>query len=119
VSTGDSITVELVSSATDDVRILVAEFDHILAAEYPREQRHGLALDGWTRFSGRISVLSGAVEWYRGGVALFADFAEVKCMYVRDAARGRGVLGRCLRELRDRRATLDLFCSDWRQECVR
>lgn len=26
-----------------------------------------------------------------GGVALFADFAEVKRMYVRDAARGRGV----------------------------
>ena len=39
------------------------------------------------------------------GVALFADFAEVKRMYVREAARGRGVahalLARIEREARD------------------
>ena len=40
-----------------------------------------------------------------GGVALFSDFAEVKRMYVRDAARGRGVadaiLARIEQEVRD------------------
>src|ERR1700730_14817167 len=30
-------------------------------------------------------------RWDAAGVTLFADFAEVKRMYVRDAARGRGV----------------------------
>jgi putative acetyltransferase len=40
-----------------------------------------------------------------GGVALFSDFAEVKRMYVRDRARGKGVadaiLARIEREVRD------------------
>ena len=40
-----------------------------------------------------------------GGVALFSDFAEVKRMYVRDAARGQGVadaiLARIEEEVRD------------------
>ena len=45
MSSADKITIALVSSATDDVRILIAELDQILSAEYSPEQRHGLALD--------------------------------------------------------------------------
>jgi putative acetyltransferase len=92
VDSADGITVELVQSATDDVRSLVAELDGILSAEYPPEQRHGLALEAIFRPSVRFFVarLNGAAAGY-GGVELFAKFAEVKRMYVREAVRGRGV----------------------------
>jgi putative acetyltransferase len=42
---GDGLLIELVPSATEDVRALVDELETILAAEYTPEQRHGLALD--------------------------------------------------------------------------
>jgi putative acetyltransferase len=31
--------------ATDDLRVLIAELDRTLAAEYPPDQRRGLSLD--------------------------------------------------------------------------
>ena len=90
--TVDEIAVELMLSATDDVRSLVAELDQTLSAEYPPEQRHGLALEAIFKPGVRffLARLDGAAAGC-GGVALFADFAEVKRMYVRDIARGRGV----------------------------
>jgi putative acetyltransferase len=92
VSSADEITVELVPAATDEVRILIGELDQLLSAEYTPEQRHGLALDAIFAPDIRFFVvrLNGAAVGC-GGVAFFADFAEVKRMYVRDAARGRGV----------------------------
>ena len=103
----DEITVELVPKATDDVRALIDELDRILSAEYPPEQRHGLALDAIftpdTRFF--LACLNGAAAGC-AGVAFFADCAEVKRMYVRETARGRGVaqalLARIEEEARDR-----------------
>ena len=84
--------IEQVSGATDEVRALIAELDETLSAEYPPEQRHGLALDAifqpHLRFF--LARLDGEAVGC-GGVALFADFAEVKRMYVRDPARGKGV----------------------------
>jgi putative acetyltransferase len=106
VNAADEITIELVSSATHDVRNLIAELDQILSAEYPPEQRHGLALDAIFKPSIRFFVarLNGAAVGC-GGVAMFPGFAEVKRMYVRDVARGRGVaqaiLARIEREARD------------------
>ena len=86
------VLIEPVLSPTDEVRVLVAELENTLAAEYPPEQRHGLALDAifqpHIRFF--LAWLNGEVVGC-GGVALFADFAEVKRMYVRDVVRGRGV----------------------------
>jgi putative acetyltransferase len=92
VSGAHEITVELVPAATDDVSALVGELDRILSAEYTPAQRHGLALDAIFAPNIRFFVarLNGAAVGC-GGVAFFADFAEVKRMYVRDAARGRGV----------------------------
>jgi len=74
------------------VRILIGELDQILSAEYLPEQRHGLALDAIFAPNIRffLARLNGAAMGC-GGVAFFADFAEVKRMYVRDVARGRGV----------------------------
>ena len=92
MGSADEITVELVSSATNDVRGLVAEIDRILSAEYPPEQRHGLAMDAIFRPSIRFFVARvNSVAAGCGGVELFAEFAEVKRMYVREAVRGRGV----------------------------
>jgi putative acetyltransferase len=106
VSSAHNITVELVPGATDDVRTLIAELDRTLSAEYPPEQRHGLALDAIFAPNIRffLAQLNGVAVGC-GGVGLFADFAEVKRMYVRDIARGRGVaqalLARIEREARD------------------
>jgi putative acetyltransferase len=92
VNSIDQITVELVSDATDDVRALIGELDRILSTEYPSEQRHGLALDaifapGIRYFLARSNGRAVGC----GALAFLAGFAEVKHMYVRDVARGRGV----------------------------
>lgn len=111
MSAAHEITIELVPDATDDVRILIAELDQILSSEYPPEQRHGLALGAIFKPGIRFFVArSNGAAVGCGGVALYPDFAEVKRMYVRDAARGRGVaqalLARIERETRDAGLTL-------------
>jgi putative acetyltransferase len=100
------VRIEAAPTATEEVRSLVGELETVLSAEYPPEQRHGLALDAvfqpHIRFF--LARLRGAAVGC-GGVALFSDFAEVKRMYVRDAARGEGVadaiLARIEEEVRD------------------
>src|SRR5215475_13847294 len=88
----EAIRIEAVPVPTDEVVELIGELDQVLSAEYPPEQRHGLAIDAifqpHVRFF--LARLRGTAVGC-GGVALFADFAEVKRMYVRDAARGQGV----------------------------
>jgi putative acetyltransferase len=107
-----NITIELAPSATDDLRVLIGELDRELSAEYSSEQRHGLTLEAifqpHIRFF--LARLNGAAVGC-GGVALFADFAEVKRMYVRDVARGRGVAQALLAriEAEARQAGLDLL----------
>ncbi len=92
VGNADDIAIELAPIATDEVRALISELDRTLAAVYSPEQRHGLALDAIFQPNLRffLARLNGMAVGC-GGVALFADFAEVKRMYVREAARGRGV----------------------------
>jgi putative acetyltransferase len=88
------------TEATDEVRELIGELDQVLSAEYPPEQRHGLALDAIFQphirfFIARMNGEPAAC----GGVALFSDFAEVKRMYVRQRARGRGLAKALLRRI--------------------
>ena len=92
VSKSAEIDIERITTATDDVRLLIGELDQVLAAEYLPEQRHGLALDALFQPHIRffLARLNGAAIGC-GGMALFDDFVEVKRMYVREAARGRGV----------------------------
>src|SRR5260370_6710782 len=92
VSRGAEVDIESVATAIDDVRELIGELDQLLAAEYLPEQRHGLALEALFQPHIRFFVarLNGAAIGC-GGMALFDDFAEVKRMYVRETARGRGV----------------------------
>jgi putative acetyltransferase len=86
------ITIEQVTVPDDDVRFLISELEQVLQAEYPPEQRHGLSLDAIFQPHILFFVAHGDTGVVGcGGVALFADLAEVKRMYVRPAARGRGV----------------------------
>ena len=84
--------ISAVTRPTEAVRRLISELDGELGALYEPQQRHSLA---WEQlFAPHIrffAVMEGAKALGCGGVALFADFAEVKRMYVRPAARGRGL----------------------------
>lgn len=97
-----SIEIEPATAPTDEVRALVAELEATLAAGYPPEQRHGLALDAI--FQPHIRFFVARVDGVAagcGGVALFDDLAEVKRMYVRDGVRGRGVADAVLAAIED------------------
>ncbi len=88
----EHISVELAPQATDEVRELISELDRVLSVEYSPEQRHGLSIDAIFQPHIRFFLARlGGVAIGCGGVALFEDFAEVKRMYVREVARGRGV----------------------------
>jgi putative acetyltransferase len=106
MNNSDAVHIEAVPTATEEVRSLVDELETLLSAEYPPEQRHGLALDAIFQPHVRFFLARlGGEAVGCGGVALFADFAEVKRMYVRDDARGTGVadaiLARIEQEVRD------------------
>jgi putative acetyltransferase len=97
---GPSIEIERVRAATPEVRALIEELDRELSEHYAPEQRHGLALDAIFEPHLRFLVARlGGVAVGCGGIALFPDFAEVKRMYVRTGARGRGVADAILARL--------------------
>src|SRR5437588_7165541 len=84
-----SIALERVEAPSEEARALIAELDAELSADYPPEQRHGLSVErvfqpGVLFFVARLD--GEAVGC--GGIALEGDWAEVKRMYVRPAARG-------------------------------
>ncbi|HEX8792762.1 MAG TPA: GNAT family N-acetyltransferase [Polyangiaceae bacterium] len=88
----EAIAIEPALAPTEEVRGLVGELERVLSAEYTPEQRHGLAIDAIFQPHIRFFLArSDGAAVGCGGVALFPDFAEVKRMYVRPAARGSGV----------------------------
>lgn len=95
-----TVRVAQATSPTAEVRLLIGELDAELLRQYPPEQRHGLAVEAIFQPHIRFFVasLDGAPVGC-GGVALFADFAELKRMYVREEARGRGVADAILARL--------------------
>ena len=115
MNNSNGVRIEAALTATEEIRSLVGELETILSAEYPPEQRHGLALDAifqpHIRFF--LARLRGAAVGC-GGVALFSDFAEVKRMYVRDIARGQEVADAILSRIEEvvREAGLSLLCLE-------
>src|ERR1700744_1761483 len=94
------IIMELASAPTDDIRMLVSELNDELGALYTAEQRHGLTLDAIFEPHIRFFVARRDGEALGcGGVALFDNFAEVKRLYVRGAARGQGIAGTIMARL--------------------
>jgi putative acetyltransferase len=97
-----SITIERVVEATPEVHDLIGELNDVLGAAYEADQRHGLAIaqlfDPNLRFF--LVRLDGHAVGC-GGVALFDDYAEVKRMYTRPAARGRELAKALLRRIED------------------
>jgi putative acetyltransferase len=95
-----NIIVERVNAPTQELRDLIGELDDMLGAAYEPHQRHGLStaqlFEPNVRFF--VSRLDGLAAGC-GGVALFDDHAEVKRMYTRPAARGRGLAKALLRRI--------------------
>ena len=90
------IVIELLSGPTQDARELVADLDEVLGALYEPDQRHGLTIEQVFQTNVRFFIARlGDAAVGCGAVALFDDYAEVKRMYTRETARGRGV-GRAL-----------------------
>jgi putative acetyltransferase len=86
------IIIERPSGPTAEISALIAELDAVLGALYLPEQRHGLSVEQVFQPNVRffLARLDGEAVGC-GAVALFDGYAEVKRMYTRDAARGRGV----------------------------
>jgi putative acetyltransferase len=86
------VTIERVLAPTAEVRELLGELDAFLAGAYSAEQQHGVPIE--RLFASHIWFFlarDGEAALGCGGVAFFETFGEVKRMYVRPAARGRGV----------------------------
>jgi putative acetyltransferase len=97
-----TIVIEQVNEPTHELRDLIGELDAVLNATYEPHQRHGLSLAALFEphvrfFVARVDGRTAAC----GGVALFSDYAEVKRMYTRPAARGRGLAKAVLRRIED------------------
>jgi hypothetical protein len=121
VDGADEITVERVPSATDDVRSLVAELDRILSAEYPPEQRHGLAPDAIFRPSIRFFAarVHGVAEGC-GGVELVRGICRSKPhVSPRSHPAGAAWPRQYSRESRRKRAAPDWFCFASKRVCAK
>ena len=95
-----NITVEQVVHATPEMHDLIGE--NVLGAAYEAHQRHGLSIEQLFEPNVRFFLARlGNLAVGSGGVALFDDYAEVKRMYTRPAARGRGVAKALLRRIED------------------
>ena len=96
------LVIERVTAPTPELLDLIGELDAVLNAAYEPHQRHGLPIaqlfEPHVRFFlARLDSTALAC----GGVALFDDYAEVKRMYTRPAARGRGLAKAVLRRLEE------------------
>ena len=105
-----TLTLERTLTPTADARALIEELEAELSGDYEPHQRHGLSID--KVFQPHIAFFiarEGASAVGCGGLAFEDGFAELKRMYVRRTARGRGIaqaiLARLEQEARAKGAT--------------
>ena len=119
------ISLEHVTSPTDEVRSLIADLEAELSAIYCTQQRHGLSVERIFQPNVIFFVAFRRGEALGCGGAAFADdLAEVKRMYVRPKARGqniaRAILARIEQEAHARGATrLVLETGDAQHAAIR
>jgi putative acetyltransferase len=97
-----SITIERAVEATPQMHDLIGKLNDVLGAAYESHQRHGLSIV--QLFEPRVHFFLARLDGFAvgcGGVAVFEDYAEVKRMYTRPAARGRGVAKALLYRIED------------------
>jgi putative acetyltransferase len=119
-----NITIERVIQATPEVHDLIGELNAVLGAVYEAHQRHGLAIEQLFEPNVRffLARLDGLVVGC-GGVAIFDDYAEIKRMYTRPVARGRGVAKALLRKIEEEargagKSVLRLETGTYQQEAI-
>lgn len=119
-----SITIERAVEASPQVHYLIGELNDVPGAAYESHQRHGLSIEQLFEPNVRFFVarLNGLAVGC-GGVAVFDDYAEVKRMYTRPVARGRGVAKALLRRIEDEargagRSVLRLETGTYQQEAI-
>jgi putative acetyltransferase len=107
-----SITIERAVEATPQMHDLIGKLNDVLGAAWKAHQRHGLWIEQLFQPNVRffLARLDGLAVGC-GGVAVFDGYAEVKRMYTRPAARGRGVGKALLYRIEDeaRRANKSLL----------
>ena len=114
-----TMNIEQVHRPTDDVRALIGELDAELAGSYAPEQRHGLTIEAIFEPPVRFFIARKEGQAVGcGGVAFFSDFAELKRMYVRAAARGDGVADAIIEAWKTKRAMRDYASCGWRPACI-
>jgi GNAT superfamily N-acetyltransferase len=100
-----SISIERAVETTTEVHDLIDELNDVLGAAYEAHQRYGLSIE--QLFAANVRFFVARMDGLAvgcGGVAMFDDYAEVKRMYTRPAARGRGSRGLCYAGSRTRLA---------------
>ena len=104
------MTVTLESANQPDVVALIAELDAYQDSLYPAEARYALDLDSLCQPNVLFAVArddEGAALGC-GAVVLGPDHGEIKRMFVRPAARGRGMAAQIMQTLEQ--AALDRGC---------
>ena len=119
-----SIMIERVVEATPEVGCLIGELNGVLGAAYKDHQRHGLSIEQLFEPHVRFFVarLDGIAVGCCG-VAMFDDYAEVKRMFTRPVARGRGVAKALLNKIEEEargagKSILRLETGTYQQEAI-
>jgi GNAT superfamily N-acetyltransferase len=87
------VTIVAARPDSNEAMALLAELDAALHQyPYPQESRHAFSVEKLIRESVAFFVASCDEQLAAcGGVKLFADYGEIKRMYVRPAFRGKGL----------------------------
>ena len=97
-----SLVIEKAEMPTEEVRALILQLEEERSPHYEPHQRHGLQLDAIFQPGIHFFLARRAGEALGcGGVALYPGFAEVKRMFVSQAARGQGIADAIMDRLAD------------------